>query len=220
MLKLSSGDYFGEIALLSGKPRQASVKAVGHVTVLVMSRDAFTRLCGNLFGKSISPPDKPRIFVGVECQPSCSYSRRPDICLCWLCLVVLAEILKRNMSKYSDMELPADEPEPVEEDAAEVMTPTHVVSRSTSNTLLLRLAAFSSSSVLSPQLRSFLICSLLILNLQQEQEAMEQQEEEEAPPPAVVGSRPQRRRQNVFVEVCCAREAALLLASTNIFTKR
>jgi hypothetical protein len=85
VLKLSSGDYFGEIALLSGKPRQASVKAVGQVTVLVMSRDAFTRLCGNLFGKSISP-DKPRIFVRVECQPSCSYFRRPDICLGWLCL--------------------------------------------------------------------------------------------------------------------------------------
>lgn len=75
VLKLSSGDYFGEIALLSGKPRQASVKAVGAVTLLVMSRDAFTRLCGNLF-----------------------------------------DIMKRNMSKYSDMELPA-EPEAVQEDA-------------------------------------------------------------------------------------------------------
>ncbi len=50
VLKLSAGDYFGEIALLSGKPRQASVKAIGTVTALVMSRDAFTRLCGNLFG--------------------------------------------------------------------------------------------------------------------------------------------------------------------------
>lgn len=56
VLKLSSGDYFGEIALLSGKPRQASVKAVGQVTLLVMSRDAFTRLCGNLFGNYIPPP--------------------------------------------------------------------------------------------------------------------------------------------------------------------
>ena len=74
VLKLASGDYFGEIALLSGKPRQASVKAVGTVTLLVMSRDAFNRLCGNLF-----------------------------------------QILRRNMSKYSDMELPA-EPEAVHED--------------------------------------------------------------------------------------------------------
>lgn len=49
MLKLKVADFFGEIALLSGKPRQATVKAVGAVTVLVMSRDAFTRLCGPLF---------------------------------------------------------------------------------------------------------------------------------------------------------------------------
>ena len=34
-----------------------------------------------------------------------------------------AEILKRNMSKYSDMELPADEVEPAEEDPAEVCSP-------------------------------------------------------------------------------------------------
>uniref|UniRef100_A0A7S0DYM5 Cyclic nucleotide-binding domain-containing protein n=1 Tax=Hanusia phi TaxID=3032 RepID=A0A7S0DYM5_9CRYP len=47
--KLAQGDFFGEIALLSGKPRQATVKAVGTVTLLVLSRDAFTRLCGNLF---------------------------------------------------------------------------------------------------------------------------------------------------------------------------
>lgn len=74
VLKLSAGDYFGEIALLSGKPRQASVKAIGTVTALVMSRDAFTRLCGNLF-----------------------------------------DILKRNMSKYSDMELSGDAPEACED---------------------------------------------------------------------------------------------------------
>ena len=49
VLKLKEADFFGEIALLSGKPRQATVKAVGPVSVLVMSRDAFTRLCGPLF---------------------------------------------------------------------------------------------------------------------------------------------------------------------------
>ncbi len=69
VLKLSSGDFFGEIALLSGKPRQATVRAVGEVTVLVIGRDAFVRLCGNLF-----------------------------------------EILRRNMSTYSSMELPDEEP--------------------------------------------------------------------------------------------------------------
>jgi len=67
VLKLTVGNFFGEIALLSGKPRQATVKAVGSVALLVLSRDAFTRLCGNLF-----------------------------------------EILRRNMSTYSTMELPDD----------------------------------------------------------------------------------------------------------------
>ncbi len=67
VLKLTAGDFFGEIALLSGKPRQATVRAHGAVAVLVLTRDAFTRLCGNLF-----------------------------------------DILHRNMSKYSTMELPDD----------------------------------------------------------------------------------------------------------------
>jgi len=48
VLRLGTGDYFGEIALVSNKPRQATVKAFGNATVLVMSRDAFTRLCGPL----------------------------------------------------------------------------------------------------------------------------------------------------------------------------
>jgi hypothetical protein len=47
-MRLNEGDFFGEIALLSGKPRQATVKANGKVSVLVIGRDAFTRLCGNL----------------------------------------------------------------------------------------------------------------------------------------------------------------------------
>mmetsp|Transcript_10775 Transcript_10775/g.25817 ORF Transcript_10775/g.25817 Transcript_10775/m.25817 type:complete len:517 (-) Transcript_10775:270-1820(-) len=48
VLRLQQGDYFGEIALVSNKPRQATVKASGKATVLVMTRDAFTRLCGPL----------------------------------------------------------------------------------------------------------------------------------------------------------------------------
>jgi len=70
VLKLSSGDYFGEIALLSGKPRQASVKAVGQVTLLVMSRDAFTRLCGNLFGNYIPPPGTSQILILMASVPN------------------------------------------------------------------------------------------------------------------------------------------------------
>lgn len=75
-MKLTAGEFFGEIALLSGKPRQATVKAVGSVTVLVIGRDTFVRLCGNLF-----------------------------------------EILRRNMSTYSTMELPKEDEgaQPIEE---------------------------------------------------------------------------------------------------------
>ena len=48
VMRLREGDFFGEIALLSGKPRQATVRASGKVAVLVIGRDAFTRLCGSL----------------------------------------------------------------------------------------------------------------------------------------------------------------------------
>jgi len=47
--ELKTGDYFGEIALLSNKPRQVTVKAVGPTTVLYLDRDAFNRLCGSMF---------------------------------------------------------------------------------------------------------------------------------------------------------------------------
>uniref|UniRef100_A0A7S0VSY4 Cyclic nucleotide-binding domain-containing protein n=1 Tax=Hemiselmis tepida TaxID=464990 RepID=A0A7S0VSY4_9CRYP len=77
VLKLQQGSFFGEIALLSGKPRQATVRAVGQVTLLVIGRDAFQRLCGNLF-----------------------------------------EILRRNMSAYSTLELPPEEEAPKTEEAA------------------------------------------------------------------------------------------------------
>ena len=71
VLTLQEGSFFGEIALLSGKPRQATVKACGTVSVLVIGRDAFDRLCGSLI-----------------------------------------DILQRNMSNYSNMELPEPPPAP------------------------------------------------------------------------------------------------------------
>jgi len=46
---LKQGDYFGEIALLTNKPRQVTVKADGYVRVLGLDRDSFNRLCGSLF---------------------------------------------------------------------------------------------------------------------------------------------------------------------------
>mmetsp|Transcript_25297 Transcript_25297/g.51488 ORF Transcript_25297/g.51488 Transcript_25297/m.51488 type:complete len:384 (+) Transcript_25297:144-1295(+) len=48
VLKLNVGDFFGEIALLSHKPRQATVKATRKTEALVLSRDGFSRLCGSL----------------------------------------------------------------------------------------------------------------------------------------------------------------------------
>ena len=45
---LKAGDYFGEISLLTSKPRQATVKAVGTLTVLTLDRYTFTRVLGSL----------------------------------------------------------------------------------------------------------------------------------------------------------------------------
>jgi len=44
----SAGDYFGEIALLSGEPRKASVYAVGPCTCLYITRATFLRILGPL----------------------------------------------------------------------------------------------------------------------------------------------------------------------------
>lgn len=45
---LNSGNYFGEIALLTEKPRQATVKASGQLKVLSLDRATFTRVLGNM----------------------------------------------------------------------------------------------------------------------------------------------------------------------------
>lgn len=46
VLTLEAGGYFGEIALLESKPRQATCKAVGTVKVLALDRATFTRVLG------------------------------------------------------------------------------------------------------------------------------------------------------------------------------
>lgn len=45
---LSVGNYFGEIALMTAKPRQATVKARGSLTVLALDRATFTRVLGSM----------------------------------------------------------------------------------------------------------------------------------------------------------------------------
>jgi len=48
VMSYSKGDYFGEIALLMGEPRKASVYAVGPATCLYISRETFLRILGPL----------------------------------------------------------------------------------------------------------------------------------------------------------------------------
>lgn len=45
---LEKGGYFGEVALMQSKPRQATVKAKGELAVLAIDRATFTRVLGNL----------------------------------------------------------------------------------------------------------------------------------------------------------------------------
>lgn len=45
---LSEGNYFGEIALLTSKPRQATVKSKGGLKVLAIDRATFTRVFGSM----------------------------------------------------------------------------------------------------------------------------------------------------------------------------
>jgi cAMP-dependent protein kinase regulator len=45
---LTDGHYFGEIALLTSKPRQATVRAKGNVKLLIIDRATFTRVLGPL----------------------------------------------------------------------------------------------------------------------------------------------------------------------------
>ena len=96
VLKLSSGDYFGEIALLSGKPRQASVKAVGQVTVLVMSRDAFTRLCGNLFGNCAPPTEEHSFFAMANAS-------RDELIFAWSVVLTLCHYDRNPQAQHVEV---------------------------------------------------------------------------------------------------------------------
>ena len=63
---LTSGDYFGEIALLQSKPRNASCVANGPVEVLTLNRSNF---CSELIGESAllsSLTSRVQIYSGVS----------------------------------------------------------------------------------------------------------------------------------------------------------
>ena len=52
---LSPGDYFGEISMIDGRPRSASVEAVDQLTTLVVPHPVFLRLVDEepTFAKSL-----------------------------------------------------------------------------------------------------------------------------------------------------------------------
>jgi len=45
---LSEGDHFGEIAILKNVKRTLSVRTVSDAKLFVLSREAFTRILGNI----------------------------------------------------------------------------------------------------------------------------------------------------------------------------
>ncbi len=47
---LAAGDYFGELALFDPSPRNATVTAVGRISLISMSRDAFSAALSELSG--------------------------------------------------------------------------------------------------------------------------------------------------------------------------
>lgn len=48
MLHFQVGDYFGELALITGDPRAASVQAKGDCKLAVLDRKSFKRLLGSV----------------------------------------------------------------------------------------------------------------------------------------------------------------------------
>jgi len=69
-IKLQRGDIFGEAALVSKLPRNASVRAVTAMDVVVVNREAFQELLGNLPGLSanIEQIMSTRMGRGVDLQ--------------------------------------------------------------------------------------------------------------------------------------------------------
>ena len=45
---LSKGDHFGELALINNDARSLNIKSKSEVRLLMLNRDAFTRILGNI----------------------------------------------------------------------------------------------------------------------------------------------------------------------------
>eukprot|EP00743_Colponemidia_sp_Colp-15_P002670 GILK01002893.1.p1 GENE.GILK01002893.1~~GILK01002893.1.p1 ORF type:complete len:289 (+),score=58.23 GILK01002893.1:415-1281(+) len=66
VLRYRTGDYFGEIALIAGKPRQANIVAVTKCKCVSLDRGAFTRLlgpCGEVLRRNIETYKKYESIV-------------------------------------------------------------------------------------------------------------------------------------------------------------
>ena len=69
VLRQHAGDYFGELALVTKKPRAANVYAVDAVTVAVLDSGAFERLlgpCVDIMKRNFDNYEKVRKNLGIE----------------------------------------------------------------------------------------------------------------------------------------------------------
>ena len=69
VLRQHAGQYFGELALVTKKPRAACVYAVGPVTVAVLDSGAFERLlgpCVDIMKRNFDSYEKVRQQLGIE----------------------------------------------------------------------------------------------------------------------------------------------------------
>jgi CRP/FNR family cyclic AMP-dependent transcriptional regulator len=65
--QLSGGDFFGEVALIDGKPRTASVTAESDMTVLIVHKTSFNHLLDTI------PGLQKKILISL-----CDYLRRAE----------------------------------------------------------------------------------------------------------------------------------------------
>jgi len=69
VVRQNDGDYFGELALVTKKPRAANVYAVGPVTLAVLDAGAFERLlgpCVDIMKRNFDSYSKARKSLGID----------------------------------------------------------------------------------------------------------------------------------------------------------